>query len=110
MGLTSERDALVVVDCFSDYKDCFPLQSKSAEDTLGAFHEYFGKHRPSYIHTDSAPELIKAVKQLPAPHGKGTPYRHQATPTANAPFVRLSREPEPYLSTPDYQVVSGRLL
>ncbi len=36
MGLTGERNALAVVDRYSDYKDCFPLDTKDADDTLAA--------------------------------------------------------------------------
>ena len=78
MGLTGERDASVIVDRYSDYKDCFPEQPKSAEDTLGALLEFLGKTRPKYIHTDAAPELTNAVKSLQAAHGRSRPYRHQS--------------------------------
>ena len=36
MGLTGECDALVVVDRFSEYVDCFPLMTKTADDAHGA--------------------------------------------------------------------------
>jgi len=79
-GLTGERDALLVVDRFTDYIDCYPLATKTADDAYGAFVEYFGKEKPSevYIWTDSAHELKKSVKALGVPHGKATPGRHQA--------------------------------
>ena len=31
MGFTGERDALAVVDRYSDYVDCFPFMTKTAE-------------------------------------------------------------------------------
>ena len=42
MGLTGERDALVVVDRATVYIDCFPLMSKTAPDAHGALLEFFG--------------------------------------------------------------------
>ena len=79
MGLTGERDALVIVDRYSNYVDIFPLKSKDADDAYQAFVEYFGEENPTdvYIWSDSAAELTKAVKQLKVPHGRGTPGRHQ---------------------------------
>ena len=77
MGLTGERDALVIVDRATDYMDCFPLQTKSAPDAAGALTEYLGTVKPKRIYTDAAPELIRACKDLRYPHDKSTPYRHQ---------------------------------
>ena len=78
-GLTGERDALLIVDRYSGYVDAFPLKTKSADDAYEAFVEYFGDYRPKdvYIWSDSAHELVKAVKTLKVPHGRGTPGRHQ---------------------------------
>jgi hypothetical protein len=77
MGLTGERDALAIVDRYSDYKDCFPLYTKDADEAQGALIEFFGTARPKYMWTDSAPELIRAIKNMKVPHGKATPSRHQ---------------------------------
>ena len=77
MGLTRERDALVVVDRYSEYVGCFPLMSKAADDAHGALLDFFGPSRPKYMWTDSSPELIRAIKDMRVPHGKATPSRHQ---------------------------------
>ena len=77
MGLTGERNALAIVDRFSDYKDCFLLATKDAEDAYGALLEFFGRSRPKYMWTDSAPELIRAISDMKVPHCKATPSRHQ---------------------------------
>ena len=80
MGLTGERDALVIVDRYSGYIECYPLESKTADDAHGALVDFFGTDRPVdvYIWSDSAHELIKAVGSLKVSHGKATPGRHQA--------------------------------
>ena len=49
MGLTGERDALAVVDRFTDYIDSYPLMTKSADDARGALLELFGRSRPKYM-------------------------------------------------------------
>ena len=77
MGLMGERDALVVVDRSSEYVDCFPLMTKTADDAHGALLDFFGPSRPKYMWTDSSPELIRAIKDMHVPHGKATPSRHQ---------------------------------
>ena len=88
MGLTGERDALAIVDRYSDYKDCFPLMGRHAPDAQAALMEFFGNSMPKFVYTDMAPELIKAVKDLCTPHGKSTPYRH----TSNSYCERVVRK------------------
>ncbi len=81
MGMKGERDALIVVDRYSKYLDCFPLRSKSAQDAVAAFREFFSSDAPTdvYIWSDSAHELTSAAKSMGFTHGRGTPGRHQAT-------------------------------
>ena len=63
MGLTGERDALVIVDrAEPNYMDCYPLMSRTAGDAYGALSEYFGQVVPKRMYTDNAPELIRACK------------------------------------------------
>ena len=87
-GSRGKRDALVILDRGTDYKDCVPLLTKDADDAYGAFVEFLGKRRVEYAWTDSAKELIKALKDLGIPHGKATPGRH----TANAICERTVRK------------------
>ena len=79
-GLMGERDALIIVDRYSDYIDVFPVMRKTTEDAHAGFVEFLGTDKPTdmYIWSDSSPELNKAVKQLLLPHGRATPGRHQA--------------------------------
>ena len=78
MGLTGERDALVILDRASRYKDCFPLQSRNAADAAGALGEFMGDVKPKRMYTDNEPSLIRACKDLRYPHDKSTPHRHQS--------------------------------
>ena len=66
-----------MVGCYSDYVDCYPLMTKSAEDAHGALLDFFSRGCPKYMWTDSSPELIRASKDLHVPYGKATPSRHQ---------------------------------
>ena len=66
-----------MVDRYSDYVDCYPLMTKSADDAHGDLLDFFGRGRPKCMWTDSSPELIRAIKELHVPHGKATPSRHQ---------------------------------
>ena len=108
MGLTGERDALVILDRGSDYKDCFPLLTKDADDAYGAFVEFLGKRRAGYAWTDSAKELIKALKDVRIPHGKATPGRHTANAICERPCGRLLKGRGRCLSTPASPLASGR--
>ena len=78
MGLTGERDALVIVDRATSYIDCFPLMSRLSSDAYGALKEFYGDVAPKRLYTDNAPELIRACKDLRYPHDKSTPHRHQS--------------------------------
>ena len=62
MGLTGERDALVILDRATGYIDCFPLQSRNAQDAAGALTEFLGGVKPKRVYTDNAPELIRACR------------------------------------------------
>ena len=90
MGLTGERDALVVVDRATGYMDCYPLMSKSAEYAHEAMLDFFGPQlsQARLIHTDMALELISAVSRMGVSHSKSTPYRH----TSNATCERAARK------------------
>ena len=79
-GLTGERDALVIVDRYTEYIDAFPLATKSADDAQAALIEYFGTDpaKEVYIWSDSAHELKRAVADMGFAHGRATPGRHQA--------------------------------
>ena len=88
MGLTGERDALVILDRATGYTDCFPLQSRNAQDAAGALTEYLGSVKPKRVYTDNAPELIRACRDLRFPHDKSTPHRH----TSNAHCERAVRK------------------
>ena len=52
MGLTGERDALAIVDRYSNYIDCYPLMKKTADDAYGALLDFFGRARPRYMWTE----------------------------------------------------------
>ena len=78
MGLTGERDALAIVDRATNYKDCYPMQSRSGSDCYGALQEFFGGYAPERIYTDNEASLIRACKDLGFNHDKSTPYRHQS--------------------------------
>ena len=81
MGLTGEKDALVVYDVGGDFEDCFPLMTRHNSEAYGALQEFYGAEKPKRIYTDNAPELIRACKDLGYNHDKSTPYRHESNAT-----------------------------
>ena len=107
LGLTGERDALVVVDRYSEYVDCFPLMTKTADDAHGALLDFFGRSRPKYMWTDSSPELIRAIKDMHVPHGKATASRHQNNGYCDAQFARSLKEQGRFLTTRDFRAAFG---
>ena len=78
---------------FSDYRDCFPLQFKNADIALRALLKFFGNRKPTYVHTDMAPEPVMAVKQLKAARSKSC--------------ASIVKEPVDYLSTLVFRHVFG---
>ena len=66
------------MDRATDYKECFPLFGRHANEAAGAMMEFFGDTKPKRIYTDNAPELVRACKDMKYPRDKSTPYRHQS--------------------------------
>ena len=68
--------ALVIRDVGTGWLDCYPVPSKSADDTYTALQHAFGPGTAiRSIHSDDAPELKKACRDLGIPHFTGTPGR-----------------------------------
>lgn len=66
-GLGGERQLLVVSDLATGYLEAFPVPSKTPERVLSSLLRYLGHDRARAFHTDRAPELIAAVRDLPPP-------------------------------------------
>ena len=91
MGLTGERDALAIVDRHTNYIDCYPLMTKTADDAYGALLDFFGRARPRYMWTDSSLELIRAIKDLRVLMGRPCLRVTRTTHFVNARFARFWR-------------------
>lgn len=67
-GLGGERELLVVSDLATGCSGAFLLVSKTAERVLSPLVRHSRHDRIANSHTDRAPELIAAVRELPGPH------------------------------------------
>eukprot|EP00972_Heterocapsa_arctica_P106395 15673760-Heterocapsa_arctica.AAC.1 len=59
-GLTSDKDALVIKDLFSDLKQFCSVKSKSLHDTMGALQLFRGTYNIHTTYSDSSGDIIKA--------------------------------------------------
>eukprot|EP00972_Heterocapsa_arctica_P104661 15426480-Heterocapsa_arctica.AAC.1 len=53
-GLTGDKDALVIKDLFSNFKQFCPVKSKSLSDTMGALQFFRGSYKLSTMYSDSS--------------------------------------------------------
>ena len=70
--------ALVVRDLATMWSDCVPLPHKTADAAYRGLRRIFGRTRIRTVHSDDAPELEKAPKDLGVLHDAGTPGRHNS--------------------------------
>ena len=90
VGLTGERDALVVVDMAEpEYIDCFPLMFRHNADAYGALREFYGDVVPGKLYTDNAPELVSARQVNPVPPSKQRILREAGTSSGRRRQVSL---------------------
>ena len=107
MGLTGERDALAVVDRFSNYVDCFPLMTKTADDAhRGCSNSSVG------VVTSTCGQTAVLSSSVPSRTCTSrTARRHRrdtrTTVIANAPFARSLKEQGRFLTTGDFRVAFG---
>ena len=82
-GMKGESTALVVSDRATGWLDAFPLPNKSSEEAYGALNKVVSRGGNVHsIHTDDAPELIKAIRDLGWQHSTATPGRPQTNGVA----------------------------
>ena len=78
--LSQARTAVVMHDRATDWTECFPKGSKSAEDTLTAFRARQGpSDKATSLRTDNAPELTASAREM----GWFSPTSTHGCPKAN---------------------------
>ncbi len=84
-GSEGQETAVVVMDRFTGWRDCYPKASKSADDAYAALLDFQGpKDTVKYFYSDSSPELQKAATDLGWCHGTATPGRKESNGVAEA--------------------------
>ena len=63
-SVQKHSDALVVVDVHTRLKHCYPLQSKSAEETLKALRHFKGARHIELLYADNSREITEAANGL----------------------------------------------
>eukprot|EP00972_Heterocapsa_arctica_P081721 12044809-Heterocapsa_arctica.AAC.1 len=64
VGLTGDKDALVIKDLLSNLKQFCPVKSRSLHDTMGALQFFKGSYNIRTMYSDNSGEIIKACKRL----------------------------------------------
>ena len=84
-GSDGQETAVVVMDRFTGWCDCYPKASKSADDAYAALLDFQGpRDSVKYFYSDSSPELQKAATDLGWCHGTATPGRKESNGVAEA--------------------------
>ena len=82
--------ALVILDRFTRWLDCFPLPNRSAESTEDALNKFIGpKQKVKRFYTDCSAELIAAARALGWKHDTATPQRPQTNGVAERAVRRV---------------------
>eukprot|EP00972_Heterocapsa_arctica_P002488 359621-Heterocapsa_arctica.AAC.1 len=63
-GLTGDKDALVIKDLFSNWKQFCPVKNRSIQDTMAALQFFRGTYNIQTMYSDNSGEIIKACKKL----------------------------------------------
>jgi hypothetical protein len=76
LGDGDGRAALVLRDVGTGWLQCIPLKDKTADETYDALKQFMGpKGNIQELHSDAAPEIIRAAKDLGLNHTVATPGR-----------------------------------
>ena len=63
-GCKGKKDAVVMMDLWSDYTMVIPVDSKSSRHAYEALRQFRGDTYPRRVHTDNSPELVSAVSEF----------------------------------------------
>ena len=88
-SLHRERHGLVIYDRGTVWICCYPVQSKSADDTQRALLHFAGNAKVDLFYSDNSPELLKAVKEIGWPHASSTPGIPQSNRVAQRAVRRV---------------------
>ena len=97
MGVTGDKDALVVGCRSTSYFDAFPDFSKDTVASMKALNEFRGTTKIVELYTDNSRELCAAADKLGIPHPTSTEYRPQSNGVAER-LVRKVMEGNPKLA------------
>jgi hypothetical protein len=88
MGLSGEKEALVIKDVWSKLKHIVPVATKNAEDTEMAIREFVGDRPVKLFYSDASGEIKKACKLLRLVHERSQP----GVPQNNAIIERTNQD------------------
>ena len=107
IGVTGDRDALVVLDRATRWVGFYPSKTKASHEVEMALKAFIGPTAEAkYAYSDNAPELIFALDAFGIPHGTSTPYLSH-TASRKGPFKTSKRLAERHYSTPGFPLGGG---
>ena len=94
VGITGDKDALTVRDLYSRYLWCYPMKSRSQENTEEALRDFAGGYKISRVYGDNSLEIKGACRQLGWPHEGaqvGVPQSNGIIERANGIVLAMTR-------------------
>ena len=64
LGVTGDRNALVIKDLYSGLKHLYPTKTKNTEDTTESIRHFVGDRGARRLYSDNSGEIGKALKEL----------------------------------------------
>ena len=73
LGLSGEKEALVIKDVMSGLKNIYPVSSKNADDAVLSIRHFCGERPVTGFYSDNSGELKKACKIMKILHDGSQP-------------------------------------
>ena len=77
MGCKGKKDAVIILDRWSDFMLVIPVPNKSSDHAFEALRQFRGSTYPQRVHTDNSPELIHVVAKFGFHHTTSATSRPQ---------------------------------
>ena len=68
VGVTGDKDALIVRDMYSKLIWCYPMKARTADNTEDALRDFAGGYRIKRVYADNSGEIRGACRALGIPH------------------------------------------
>eukprot|EP00971_Amphidinium_carterae_P293900 5834898-Amphidinium_carterae.1 len=73
-GVNGEMAMIVILDVYTRWLQCYPVESKEADEICDALRDFSGPYlKLKVMYSDNAPELVKAAYEKSWVHERSIP-------------------------------------